>query len=213
MLRGLFVTGTDTNVGKTVAAAALLHRYPGTGYWKPVQTGIEQDDDAAEIRRLVGCSVAEGLRFRGAVSPHLAARWANRVIGLDDLRGAAPSGPATHWIVEGAGGALVPLNDRDLMIDFMRALGMPVLIAARSGLGTINHTLLTLEALRARDLKVAGLILIGEPNPENRAAIEHYGSVAVLGQMPMFQPLGSDTMREWALTELDRGSLLAEFLA
>jgi len=216
MLRGLFVTGTDTDVGKTVAAAALLHRYRDRAlrYWKPVQTGIEQDDDAREVRRLAGCPVTEGLRFRGAVSPHLAAKWAGETITIDRLCAPALTWPPeTRWIVEGAGGVLVPLNDRDLMIDLIRVLDLPVVIAARSALGTINHTLLTLEALRARSLRVAGVILIGEPDAGNRAAIERYGAVAVLGEMPVFRPLQPPAVADWAAAALDADARLAEFLA
>ena len=87
-------------------------------------------------------------------------------------------------IVEGAGGMLVPINDTQTMADLMVLLGLPVMVATRTTLGTINHTLLTIEALRARSLKIAGVVMIGEANPDNRAAIEHYGRVPVLGEMP-----------------------------
>lgn len=211
---GLFVTGTDTNVGKTVACAGLLHRYGSLAslcYWKPIQTGIEQDDDTAEVQRLVDCNASAGIRLACPVSPHLAARRAGRTIRLQDLR-LPSSEPGTAWIVEGAGGVLVPLNVDELMIDFMRALELPVLVVARSGLGTINHTLLTLEALRRRSLRVAGVLMIGEPNSDNRAAIEHYGRVAVLGEMPRFEPLERGALAEWARSELDRDGCLMEFL-
>jgi dethiobiotin synthetase len=205
MHRGLFVTGTDTGVGKTVVSAALALRFPFFSYWKPVQTGIEQDDDAAEVRRLAGCRVAEGIRLPRPVSPHLAARLAGITIRVADLR--LPDGPP--WIVEGAGGVLVPLNDTELMIDLMRALALPVVVVGRSSLGTINHTLLTLEALRARSLCVAGAVLAGEKNAGNRAAIEQYGRVAVIGELPWFEPLDSTRLIAWAATELDpRGSLM-----
>jgi dethiobiotin synthase len=220
MLRGLFVTGTDTGVGKTVTSAALMCRYRHAiplRYWKPVQTGIEQDDDTAEVRRLAACTdseiVAEGVRLARPVSPHLAARWAGQEIRIEALLlSAHASNDAERWIVEGAGGALVPLNDTDLMTDLMRALGLPVVVAARSSLGTINHTLLTLEALRARSLCVAGVVMIGDKNPENRAAIERYGEVAVLGEMPFWQSLDPKQLAEWAAAELDPQNLLPGLL-
>lgn len=217
MLHGLFVTGTDTNVGKTVTCAALLCRYRAHArlrYWKPVQTGIEQDDDTAEVRRLAACGddeiLSEGVRLRGPVSPHLAARWSGQRITIDGLTTlAAPSSAAERWIVEGAGGALVPLNDTELMIDLMRALALPVVLVARSALGTINHTLLSLEALRARNLPVAGVVMAGERNAENRDAIEHYGCVPVLGEMPLWNPLDPQRLASWAAAELDpEGKLL-----
>ena len=103
------------------------------------------------------------------------------------LRAAAAHGAAA--IVEGAGGVLVPVNDSQTMADLMVMLGLPVIVAARSTLGTINHTLLTIEALRGRELRVAGVVMIGDSNADNRAAIEHYGNVAVVAEMPRFDPL------------------------
>jgi dethiobiotin synthetase len=220
MLRGLFVTGTDTGIGKTVTSAALLCRYRNLlplRYWKPIQTGIEQDDDTAEVRRLAACQEEEihshGIRLPRPVSPHLAARWAGLEIDLDRLTGmvAGPDGPVC-WIVEGAGGTLVPINHTHLMTDLIKALALPVLVVARSSLGTINHTLLTIEALRARSLRVAGVVMVGETNAENRAAIEHYGRVSVLGEMPLWKSLEPAALAGWAARELDPQGRLLELL-
>jgi len=219
MRRGVFVTGTDTNVGKTVAAAALFHRYRHEVplcYWKPVQTGIEQDDDTATVRALGMCVEREvfdrGVRLPRPVSPHLAARWAGVTIAVSALRELWERAPAdVGWIVEGAGGVLVPLNETELMADLIRALALPALIAARSTLGTINHTLLTVEALRRRAIPIAGVIMIGPPDRENRRAIEAYGDVAVLGEMPFFDPLTAEALGAWARTELDPEGRLREW--
>ena len=161
-MKGLFVTGTDTGVGKTVAAAALLQRYRGVAalrYWKPIQTGIEVDDDTATVRRLGAAAgqeiFEEGVRLEKPVSPHLAARW---------------------------------------------------------GLCTINHTLLTLEALQTRWLRVAGVLMIGEPNAENRAAIEQYGRVPVIAEMPVLAPLDAGLLGAWSGKHLDPQGRLLEFL-
>ena len=191
-MRGIFVTGTDTGVGKTVACAALLHRFAHAGelrYWKPIQTGIDEDDDTATVIRLSGGEASraldEGIRLQRPLSPHLSARLAGVSINLEDLVQIAMAQPPTRrWIVEGAGGILVPVNARDLMADLIARLAIPAVIVARSGLGTINHTLLTIEALRARTLSVAGVIMVGEPNRHNRSAIEEYGGVAVVGEIP-----------------------------
>jgi dethiobiotin synthetase/malonyl-CoA O-methyltransferase len=220
MLRGLFVTGTDTNVGKTVTAAALFRRYRQAAplrYWKPVQTGIEQDDDTAEVRRLGRCTEAEifdqGVRLPRPVSPHLAARLSGRHITVDELTALVRSqNDPRRWIIEGAGGVLVPLNETELMSGLMQALALPVLIVSRSGLGTINHTLLTLAALRARDLCLAGVVMVGEKNPDNRAAIEHYGAVPVLGEMPAWNALDTATLAAWATSELDPDGRLLDYL-
>jgi dethiobiotin synthase len=211
MRRGIFVTGTDTGVGKTVTCAALLHRYrrlTPLRYWKPIQTGIEQDDDTAEVRRLGGCSeqeiLAEGVRLPRPVSPHLAARWSNLSIRLEELTAVLHKQPeSARWIVEGAGGALVPINDTALMTDLMRMLAFPVLVVARSSLGTINHTLLTIEALRGRSLRAAGVVMVGDKNRDNRDAIERYGNVPVLGEMPAWKVLDAERLAKWAGTELD----------
>ncbi len=207
-MRGFFVTGTGTGVGKTVLSAALMLRLRASGpvrYAKPIQTGIEQDDDTAEVRRLAGCSMEEiwndGVRLHGAVSPHLAARWAGIEIDLRALQNGM-AGFAGSWIVEGAGGLLVPINESRTMADLIKLLGLPVVVAAASGLGTINHTLLTLEALRTRALSIAGVVLIGEPDSDNREAIERNGKIAVLGEMPRFDPLTPESLAQWAAESL-----------
>ena len=199
-MRGLFVTGTDTNVGKTVLSAALMLRYPHARYWKPIQTGTIEDtgDDTAEVRRLSGGQViSEGIRLPDPVSPHLAAQRVEMTIDLDPL---AKQVSASPLIVEGAGGVLVPVNDSQTMADLIVILGLPVIVAARSTLGTINHTLLTIEALRARALRIAGVVMIGHGNADNRAAIEHYGNVSVVGEMPCFDPLTRESLQAWAQT-------------
>ena len=118
-----------------------------------------------------------------------------------------------RWIlaalgIHGAGGVLVPINERETMADLIGALDLPVVVAARSGLGTINHTLMTIEVLRRRMQRVAGVVMIGEPNDENRLAIEKYGSAEVIGQMPRFDPLTPEALEQWAHAELDRQGVL-----
>ncbi|MDA1312855.1 MAG: dethiobiotin synthase [Acidobacteria bacterium] len=216
MRRGLFVTGTDTGVGKTIVCSALMQRYRDErplGYWKPVQTGIEQDDDTAVVRDLGDCAEVEifdeGVRLRNPVSPHLAARLSGTTIALADLESLAGRLATDRtWIVEGAGGVLVPLNDRELMTDWMARLGLPALVVARTAVGTINHTLLTLEALKQRSLKVAGVVMVGERNEENRHAIEHYGRTRVIAEMPLFRELTAAVVGDWARDELDRAGHL-----
>lgn len=219
MLRGVFVTGTDTNVGKTVVSAALLHRYgcqASVRYWKPIQTGIERDDDTAEVHRLGGCSRGDFLppsvRLPCPVSPHLAAKWAGKTIDLQRLVGWTIDYAGPHrWLVEGAGGVLVPINDSETMVDLMLLLALPVVVVVRTSLGTINHTLLTLEALRKRSLQVAGVVMVGDADDDNRAAIEHYGSVPILGVLPRFDCVTSEAVGQWAVSSLDPQNLLWKF--
>jgi dethiobiotin synthetase len=213
----VFVTGTGTAVGKTVAAAALIHRYRGSRrirYWKPIQTGIEQDDDTSEVRRLGVCSedgvLVRGIRLPRPLSPHLSARLCGRTIELEPLVADIAVEPGSDcWVVEGAGGVLVPINESALMVDLMMRLALPIVIVAGTKLGTINHTLLTVEALRGRSLAIAGVVLIGDRNPDNRQAIEHFGQVAVLGELPHLDPLTPEALGRWATAELDREARLA----
>jgi dethiobiotin synthase len=172
-----------------------------------VQTGVEIDDDAATVRTLGACGASEvpelGVRLPQPLSPHLAARLAGQRLDLADLVSQVNGRDPARWIVEGAGGALVPLNDDHLMVDLMVALAAPVLVVSRTTLGTINHTLLTLETLRARRLPIAGVVMVGEPSADNRSAIERFGGAPVLGEMPVFDPLTPDAVRGWALGGLD----------
>jgi dethiobiotin synthase len=209
MLRGLFVTGTGTGIGKTVASAALvarLRRREAVRYWKPVQTGIEADDDTAEVARLAECAedeiLRDGIRLPRPLSPHLAARLAGQRIGVSQAIAPISSAGCRMHVVEGAGGVLVPLNESELMADLMRALAMPAVVVASSTLGTINHTLLTLEALRSRGIPIAGVLMNG-CDSANCAAIEHFGRVKVLAEMPRFSPLTPSALRAWAETALE----------
>ena len=195
-----FITGTDTGVGKTVASALLCAALDAM-YWKPIQTGTREGTDTQTVLRLTGASRSqtfpEVYRFAPPVSPHLAARRARVRIDLRKIR--LPS--IEDWkglIVEGAGGVLVPVNDKQCMIDVMKRLGLPVLLVSRTSLGTINHTLLSLAALRFAKLDVTGVIMAGKDNPENRKAIEQYGGVRVAGWIPL-------------LKKIDRAALLRVF--
>jgi dethiobiotin synthetase len=204
-----------------VVSAALIRRYRNVPlkYWKPIQTGIEQDDDSTEVARLSDCGpgriLNEGIRLSRPVSPHLAAKLSGTSIAVEQLIALGASLSGSGWIVEGAGGVLVPLNERELLVDLICGLRLPVLIVSRAGLGTINHTLLTIEALNRRAIAVAGVVMVGGPDDlarENRLAIEHYGRVAVLGEMPMLNPLTPERLRGWAETSLDAEGKLTELL-
>jgi dethiobiotin synthetase len=190
-MNGFFVTGTDTGVGKTVLSALLVAALDGF-YWKPVQTGAIEGTDRNSVRLWAGCPeerlLPERYCFDPPVSPHLAAREAGVRIALEDFE--LPASAGEHpLIVEGAGGAMVPLNEKDLMLNLMRRLGLPVIVAARTALGTINHSLLTLAALRAAGVHVHGVVMIGEENLENRRAIEHYGEVRAIGSLPVLEQI------------------------
>lgn len=215
----LAVVGTGTEVGKTVVSAVFLARYPNAAYWKPVATGSRDGRDVEEVARLVPSTVEvlpETYLFREPLSPHLAARLDGASIDpahlLAELSRHRAERPERALVVEGAGGLLVPLTDADLLIDFFAAAHLPCLLVALSGLGTINHTLLSLEALRARDMEIAGVVLNGPPNPENRAAIERFGKVAVIAEILPLPSLDPATVAR-AAEGFDRGGLLAPYFA
>ncbi len=186
--RGAFVTGTDTGIGKTLVSACLARAWDAD-YWKPLQTGLaDEPGDSVTVRRLARRDAARihppAVALRAPLSPEDAARL--EAVAIDPNRLALPPGERPV-VVEGAGGVLVPVTPELLVIDLIERLALPVVLVARSTLGTINHTLLSLEALRARGIPIAGVILNGPPSPGNRAAIERHGGVRVLAEL---QPLG-----------------------
>ena len=197
----LFVVGTGTGVGKTITCAVLLARHGKRlrlAYWKPVATGAREERDAELVRRIAGRFAAilpEEYLFDPPLSPHLAARLAGASIEPDRLLEAlvryGVEDARRSLVIEGAGGLLVPLTDRGyLLANLLEDFHLPCLLVASSALGTINHTLLTLEALRSRRIEIAGAVLSGPSNPENRRAIERFGRVEVVGEISPIRPVG-----------------------
>lgn len=194
MTQAVVVTGTDTGIGKTVFAAGLTVAL-GAHYWKPVQAGLEPEGDAQTVATLAALSaeriVPEAYRLTTPASPHLAARIDGVEIDLARLALPDIAGPL---VVEGAGGVLVPLSETVLYADMFAQWRMPVILCARTGLGTINHSLLSIEALRARDVPLLGIVFIGDAHEENERIVPVLGRVASLGRLPMLDPLTPDTL-------------------
>jgi dethiobiotin synthetase len=191
-----FVTGTDTDVGKTIVSALLTIALDGT-YWKPIQSGRDErgQTDSDRLRGWGARVVPERFCLSQPLSPHLAAERDGVRIELADFELPRVDGPL---IVEGAGGLLVPVNDRHLMIDLIGHLGLPVVLVARSGLGTINHTLLSIGALRRWGVPILGVVLNGPLNGENRRAIEFYGQVSVIAEVGPMGDLSIEGLRRVA---------------
>lgn len=191
-----FITGTDTGVGKTVVSALLCAALDAY-YWKPIQTGTREGSDRQTVMRLARMprsrTVPESYRFAPPVSPHLAAQRAGVQIELRKIHVPRIPAPA-NLIAEGAGGVLVPINEMQFMTDLMRQLKLPVLLVSRTSLGTINHTLLSLAALRDARLDVRGVVMVGQPNQDNRKAIERYGRIQVVGTVPKLSRINRDRL-------------------
>jgi dethiobiotin synthetase len=209
MSSAIVVTGTDTDVGKTVFCAGLT-RFLDAAYWKPVQAGLEGETDAQVVRRLAELPaervLPEAWNLRTPASPHLAAEIDGVEIDPDALALPASERPL---VVEGAGGLLVPLTRRTLLIDVIARWGAPVVLCARTRLGTINHTLLSIEALRRRAIPLLGVAFVGDPHPENERIIGALGKVTVLGRLPHLDPLTPSALGAAFAQAFDRASFLS----
>ncbi|MBT2189239.1 dethiobiotin synthase [Sphingobium nicotianae] len=199
----LIVSGTDTDIGKTVAAAGLAAAL-GAYYWKPVQAGIEggTDSDRAEALGVPKEHVLpEAYRLDLPASPHLAAE--RQGLAIEEDRLILPE--LRPLIVEGAGGLMVPLR-RDppaLMIDLFAAWNHPVLLVARTGLGTINHSLLSIEALRARSMPIAGILFVGDAHDDNETVVPALGTVRSFGRLPLLDALDAGRLADAMRAHVD----------
>ena len=203
--RGIFITGTDTGIGKTVVAAGLVAALGGR-YWKPVQAGLDDGSDSATVAALAPGALVhpEAYRLNTPCSPHHAAALDG--VTIDAARLILPEG-AGPLVVEGAGGVLVPLREDLLFADMMARWGLPVVLVARTSLGTINHTLLSIEALRARGVALAGVAFVGGANAENERVIGAISGVPRLGRLPWLAPLDATSLRAAMAEHFDLAKL------
>lgn len=189
MSAGFIVAGTDTGIGKTVFSAGLVSALDGY-YWKPIQAGLEGETDSDAVRRLSKLPreriLPEAYRLRLPASPHIAAAREGIAIEARSLTVPVCAGPL---VIEGAGGLLVPLSDELLQIDQFASWGLPVILCARTALGTINHALLSLEALATRQMRVHGIAFIGDAAEEVENTIIAFGGMPRLGRLPLVEYL------------------------
>lgn len=194
-MSAIIVTGTDTEIGKTVFSAALTGAL-GASYWKPVQAGTDEEGhgDAETVSALSGRPVLpSAYRLKTPCSPHLAAEIDGETIEIDRLVLPQVDGPL---VAEGAGGVLVPVTRQLLFADLFARWGRPVVLVARTGLGTINHSLLSIEALRARGVDVLGVAFVGDAVEDSEATIAAIGGVKRLGRLPRLATLNRETLTE-----------------
>lgn len=190
-MSALIITGTDTGIGKTVFAAGLTAAL-GASYWKPVQSGLDGPTDSETVLALSGATVLpEAYRLNMPASPHLSAEAMGIEIDLSRLALPQTKGPL---VVEGAGGIMVPLNRRSVFLDLFKQWQAPVILVARTALGTINHTSLSLMALRGAGCTIAGLAFVGDPEPEVEQTIAEMCNVRHLGRLPHVDVLTRQTL-------------------
>ncbi len=201
------IAGTDTGVGKTVVSAMLVQALDAY-YWKPVQAGLDDETDSQIVARLSGAALnrilPEAWRLRLPASPHISARTEGVEIDAEALTPPHVDGPL---MIETAGGVMVPLTDGVLTVDVLARWRLPIILVARSALGTINHSLLTIEALRRRDIPIHGVAFVGDKEPAAQQTIARLGGVKELGRQPRLPTLSKETLR----AAFDAAFSLADF--
>ena len=210
MTAPLVIAGTDTDVGKTVFAAALAGAL-GAAYWKPVQAGLTGETDSQTVARLAGPKLGrilpETYRLALAASPHLAAE--REGLEIDPERLALPIAPRP-LVVELTGGLMVPLNRKTLNLDLLAAWQAPVVLCARTALGTINHSLLSLAALRQTGCSILGVAFVGTENESSETTIAEMGRVRRLGRLDLIPELTPTSLQAAFLAGFDVQDFVAE---
>ena len=204
-MKRIIICGTDTDVGKTIVSSFFVQGLKGV-YWKPIQSGTKEGTDTKTVCKLLDLKpnryLPEKYKFKAPVSPHWAAEKESRIIEIDNLR--LPD-LNKLIIIETAGGLMVPLNRSWLQIDQLKVWRAPIILVARTGLGTLNHTLLSLEALRNRKINVLGIVLNGPPHDDNPKTLEQFGDTKILARLPIFEEVSAKVLsQEWKKQHLDQ---------
>lgn len=190
----VFVSGSDTDIGKTLVCGILATGW-NAHYWKPVQSGTETVTDSETVASWIGAHriFPERYILGKPLSPNQSAEFDGISMNLRDFQLPPVEGPL---IVEGAGGLMVPINDQSMMIDLAAQLQLPIILTVRTGLGTINHTLLSIQVLKQRCLPLAGVIFSGQPHPDNQRDIARFGKVPILGVVPRLEKVEPSCFKE-----------------
>lgn len=196
MAHTYFITGIGTGIGKTITSAVLTEKLKAD-YWKPIQSGDLDQSDSLTIHSLLSNSQTvvhpEVYRLTQPLSPHLSAKLDGITINLDQFY--LPE-TANHLIVEGAGGLMVPLNDEALILDLIKHLGIEVIVVSQNYLGSINHTLLTINTLKQHHIPIKGIIFNGTANEESEKYILNYTGVTSLGFIPAMEDVNKENIIE-----------------
>ena len=193
-MKRYFITGIGTNIGKTIVSAILTEALEAD-YWKPIQAGDLEYSDSLKVKNLISNTKTkihiEAYRLNQPMSPHAAAKLDNVIIDLNKIT--LPK-TTNHLIIEGAGGLMVPLNENKLVIDLIKKLDAEVILVSQNYLGSINHTLLSLESLKVRNLKVKGIIFNGKENTETEQFILNYSGAKYLGRIDEHQQINQEVV-------------------
>ena len=186
------ICGTDTDIGKTLISSFFV-RGLNSFYWKPIQSGIESQTDSQTVRKLAKVSkdkiIKEAYVFTKPLSPHWAAEIDKKTINFDMLRLPKVNGP---MIVETAGGLMVPLTRNFLQIDQIKQWNLPVILVCKSSLGTLNHTLLSIEALKRRNIEILGLVVNGEKHLDNPKTLVEFSGIPLITEFPHIKKIDSN---------------------
>lgn len=198
-MRKIFVTGIGTDVGKTVVSAILTEALQAD-YWKPVQTGSYYGTDSERVRSLISNSkskvLPESFSLNQYMSPHAAAELEGMRINLSDIK--IPESDNENMVIEGAGGLMVPLNDKEFIADVIKKFDCEVVLVVQNYLGSINHTLLSIDALRNRNLNILGLVLNGPPHKLSEDIICAYANVPCLGRVAKENEITKEVIQRYS---------------
>lgn len=199
----IVICGTDTDIGKTIVSALFVLGLNAC-YWKPIQSGLDDGSDSMRISKILNLSkeqiISELYKFQAPVSPHWSAEKENQWINPDVIKLPLTKGPL---VIETAGGLMVPLNRSYLQIDLLEQWNLPVILVARSGLGTLNHTLLSLEALKKRNIPILGIILNGKLHEDNPKTLKQFGKVPIIAELPPLIEISGKMLKEqWEKQQL-----------
>ncbi|MBD1384738.1 dethiobiotin synthase [Mucilaginibacter rigui] len=191
----LFVTGIGTDIGKTLISAILVEKLK-CDYWKPIQSGELDNSDTMKVQRLISNTTSvfhpEAYRLTQPYSPHKSAALDG--IEIDEKTIIAPK-TNNQLLIEGAGGLMVPLNNHALVIDLIKQLNAEVILVSQNYLGSINHTLLSIEALKQRSIPIKGVLFNGEENASTEDYITAYGEVPHLGRLPFMNTIDKESVK------------------
>lgn len=198
-MQKIFVTGIGTDVGKTVVSAVLVEALQAD-YWKPIQAGDLDNSDTQKVKCLVTNTKSqfhkEAFRLNTPASPHYAAELDGVEISLKNIQ--LPQ-TTNQLIIEGAGGLMVPINQKgETIIDVIKHLDASVILVSRHYLGSINHTLISLNVIKSEGLKVEGIIFVGDENKATESIIEKLGGARILGRVPNLTTIDKSTIAEVA---------------